>query len=193
MFDLTKGHGFEVDYWAIGVILFYMLYAEYPFDSESEDVEKIYKLIQESEPEYDYEKVSENANDLIKWEHCKWIIDRSLLVKDPSKRAGYQELMESAFICKECVPEIKMTQIDSKSVEKSLQEKTVSLILTSNANKNVYDKQVSNNFVQDSLFQIVDYDYVKFFVNFQKVRKNKLTREIWCGLRVEQWLHWNSF
>jgi serine/threonine protein kinase len=66
MFDQERGHGFEVDYWAIGVILYYMLYGKYPFDCLSGDVDTIYHLIQEEEPEFDYEMVSEDANDLIR-------------------------------------------------------------------------------------------------------------------------------
>ena len=71
MFDSKKGHGFEVDYWAIGVILFYMLYGRYPFESDSgsDDIDQIYTFIQEKEPEYDNDLVSLEAKDLIKWEN----------------------------------------------------------------------------------------------------------------------------
>lgn len=66
MFNTKKGHGFEVDYWAIGVIFYYMLYGRYPFESKSDDIEEIYKLIQHEEPFYDYENISADSNDFIK-------------------------------------------------------------------------------------------------------------------------------
>lgn len=66
MFDSKKGHGFEVDYWAIGIILYCMVYGRFPFESKSDDVEEIYELIQKSEPEYDDNEVSANTNHFIK-------------------------------------------------------------------------------------------------------------------------------
>lgn len=66
MFDSKKGHGFEVDYWAIGIILYCMLYGQFPFESKSDDVDEIYELIQKQEPHYDNKVVSENANEFIK-------------------------------------------------------------------------------------------------------------------------------
>ena len=66
MFDSKKGHGFEVDYWAIGVILFYMLYGKYPFESRKDDIEQIYKFIREDEPDYETDNVSDKAKQLIK-------------------------------------------------------------------------------------------------------------------------------
>lgn len=67
MFDSKKGHGFEVDYWAIGIILYCMLYGCFPFESKNDDVEEIYDLIQNKEPEYDNTLVSVNANNFIKY------------------------------------------------------------------------------------------------------------------------------
>jgi len=67
MFDTKKGHGFEVDYWAIGIILYCMLYGQFPFESKSDDVEEIYELIQNNEPVYDDTIASKNANDFIKY------------------------------------------------------------------------------------------------------------------------------
>lgn len=66
MFDSKKGHGFEVDYWAIGIILYCMIYGKFPFESKSDDVDEIYDLIQNKEPEYDDSLVSKSANDFIK-------------------------------------------------------------------------------------------------------------------------------
>lgn len=66
MFDSKKGHGFEVDYWAIGVILYYMIYGCFPFESKSDDVDEIYDLIQNREPEYDDSVASKSANDFIR-------------------------------------------------------------------------------------------------------------------------------
>ena len=66
MFDSKIGHSFEVDYWAIGVILYYMIYGRYPFESKNDDIDEIYDLIKNKEPEYNYEDVSDNTNDFIK-------------------------------------------------------------------------------------------------------------------------------
>lgn len=67
MFLSEEGHGFEVDLWALGVILYYMLYGEYPFESHQDDVEEIYRQIQEEEPCFDEKAVSPAANDLIRY------------------------------------------------------------------------------------------------------------------------------
>lgn len=66
MFDSKQGHGFEVDFWAIGVILFYMLFGRYPFESRSDDIQQIYTLIREEEPDYEGDSVSPEAKDLIR-------------------------------------------------------------------------------------------------------------------------------
>ena len=66
MFNIKKGHGFEVDYWAIGVILYTMLYGHYPFESKNDDVDEIYELIKNHEPEYCDQMISPAANVFIK-------------------------------------------------------------------------------------------------------------------------------
>lgn len=66
MFDSKQGHSFEVDYWAIGIILYYMVYGKYPFESKNDDIDEIYDLIKNQEPDYDYENISTNTNDFIK-------------------------------------------------------------------------------------------------------------------------------
>lgn len=66
MFQSKKGHSFEVDFWAVGIILYYMLYGNYPFESKTDNVEEIYDLIKNKEPFYDDEMVSKDANDFIK-------------------------------------------------------------------------------------------------------------------------------
>lgn len=69
MFNSKKGHSFEVDFWAVGIILYYMLYGAYPFESKTDDVEEIYKLIKDQEPHYDDELVSKDANNFIRYSY----------------------------------------------------------------------------------------------------------------------------
>lgn len=66
MFSSDSAHSFEVDWWAIGVILYYMLYGQYPFENVEDDVLEIYRSIQEDQPRFSYSTVSREANDLIK-------------------------------------------------------------------------------------------------------------------------------
>jgi serine/threonine protein kinase len=66
MFDSEKGHSFEVDYWAIGVILFFMIFGQYPFESDNDSIDEIYELIKKNDPIYDEQNASKEAIELIK-------------------------------------------------------------------------------------------------------------------------------
>eukprot|EP00238_Polyblepharides_amylifera_P003042 CAMPEP_0196587694 /NCGR_PEP_ID=MMETSP1081-20130531/58313_1 /TAXON_ID=36882 /ORGANISM="Pyramimonas amylifera, Strain CCMP720" /LENGTH=222 /DNA_ID=CAMNT_0041909945 /DNA_START=130 /DNA_END=795 /DNA_ORIENTATION=+ len=72
----NKGHGLEVDWWALGILIYEMLTGKTPF--QDQDRNSLYKQIIEEEVVYPHH-VGTIAKDLIS----------KLLVLDPSKRLGH--------------------------------------------------------------------------------------------------------
>lgn len=80
-----KYSGFAIDIWALGVILYTMVYGEMPFD-EDDDLKTKYKIIHE-EPRYP-EIIPQDLIQLIK----------KLLSKDPNQRPNLNEILNSNFL-----------------------------------------------------------------------------------------------
>lgn len=80
----TTGHSFEVDVWAIGVMMFALLCGRPPF--QSKDVQVIYERIKKTEYRFPTEKypISKEAQQLIS----------DLLSKDPMQRPTLDEVVE---------------------------------------------------------------------------------------------------
>ncbi|WJX91832.1 Serine threonine-protein kinase [Trifolium repens] len=78
-----KGHGFEVDWWSLGVVLYEMLYGTTPFNGINRK-ETFYRILSK-EPELTGEKTA--LRDLI----------RRLLEKDPNRRIKVDEIKGHDF------------------------------------------------------------------------------------------------
>ena len=82
-----SGHSYEVDYWAIGVIVYTLLIGKPPF--ETEDVKETYKKITADNYEFPSNVyISEEAKTFIK----------EILVIDPSKRLTPDKMMQHPFM-----------------------------------------------------------------------------------------------
>ena len=89
-----NGYSFEVDIWAIGVIMYYLLTKEFPFSGQTK--EKMMELILTGY--FDFPEnivISEAAKDLIK----------QLLVKDPKKRPNLSQILYHDFFHNNVFPE----------------------------------------------------------------------------------------
>jgi serine/threonine protein kinase len=80
-----KYDGFKVDVWALGVILYTLLYGEMPFD-EDDDLKTQYKIINE-EPVYKNDIPQEGIN-----------LIQKLLKKTPSERPSLYEILHHPFL-----------------------------------------------------------------------------------------------
>ena len=79
------GYSFEVDIWAIGIIMYNLLTGDYPFKG---DEKKLYEKILKSDFDFPENiKISEAAKDLIK----------QILVKDPRKRPSLVQILYHDF------------------------------------------------------------------------------------------------
>ena len=76
------------DIWACGITLFYMATGKYPFVSSEHS--KLYRLIQNSEPDYPPEIINSPLHDLI----CR------LLKKQPEDRITLAQIKEHIWITK---------------------------------------------------------------------------------------------
>ena len=89
--DNSHGHSFEVDVWAIGVIMYTLLYGQPPFETES--VKTTYKRIKENHYSFPqpshrtYKPVSPAAKSLI----------QRILCTEPSRRPTVSEMREDVF------------------------------------------------------------------------------------------------
>jgi polo-like kinase 1 len=82
-----EGHSYEVDIWALGVIIYILIVGKAPF--QTNDLNETYKRIQKCQytiPE-DLD-ISEPAKDII----------NKILVRDPSKRLSLQQILDHPFI-----------------------------------------------------------------------------------------------
>jgi len=89
----SVGHSYEVDFWAIGVIIYTLIIGRPPF--ETEDVKETYKRIQENNysfPNHIY--ISEEAKDLIE----------KILVMNPADRLNLEGMRNHPFMNKCTIP-----------------------------------------------------------------------------------------
>ena len=90
------GYSFEVDIWAVGVIIYFLIIGKTPFESSNNDEikEKIKKV------DYSFPKdaiISNAAKDLI----------RQILIKDPKKRPNLRQiLMHDFFVLGRSIPKL---------------------------------------------------------------------------------------
>lgn len=91
----NSGHSYEVDIWAIGVILYTMLIGKPPF--ETEDVKETYKRIKNIDFSYPSNiYISEDAKDII----------NKLLKLNPSERLKIEEIKQHPFMTKMNPPKL---------------------------------------------------------------------------------------
>lgn len=121
------GHSFEVDIWAIGIMLYALLFGKPPF--QAKDVQVIYERIKNNEFNFPMESnVSNEARVLI----------QDLLSTDPLKRPSLDEILNYDWF--KCGPFPDMITIESLKQEPrniSLISKEASLINFANAKQKV--------------------------------------------------------
>ncbi|MCQ2819403.1 MAG: protein kinase [archaeon] len=89
----SEGHSYEVDYWAIGVIVYTLIIGRPPF--ETDDVKETYKRINENSYEFpSHVYISENAKDFIK----------KTLVSDPNQRLNPDKMYSHPFMTETEIP-----------------------------------------------------------------------------------------
>lgn len=89
----SVGHSYEVDFWAIGVIIYTLIIGRPPF--ETEDVKETYKRIQENKFSFpDHIYISEEGRDLIE----------KILVMNPSDRLNLEGMRAHPFMCNVKIP-----------------------------------------------------------------------------------------
>ncbi|CAK7895864.1 calcium/calmodulin-dependent protein kinase I [[Candida] anglica] len=88
--DRSKGHSFEVDLWAVGVITYFMLCGYMPFDCETDD--ETMEAIKIADYRYDppeyWDHISSNAKDFI---------DKCFIV-DPKERITDSQALKHPFL-----------------------------------------------------------------------------------------------
>lgn len=103
------------------------------------------------------------------------LIPRMLLIKDPKKRAKYRDLMKAPLMNHDktptFLPKTTLETAPSMSFIGRFQPVSNAKLKhnTTKANINVYAKEQSKESCDDSFDNMAEYDYVKFFVDFQEV------------------------
>ncbi|KAJ3027347.1 UNVERIFIED_CONTAM: Cell cycle serine/threonine-protein kinase cdc5/MSD2 [Siphonaria sp. JEL0065] len=93
LFGAQTGHSFEVDMWALGVVMYTQLIGKPPF--QTKNVKEIYKKIKENQYEFpSSHPISKNAQSVIE----------SLLNDDPEMRPTVEEVLSHPFFTLEPVP-----------------------------------------------------------------------------------------
>ena len=96
-------------------------------------------------------------------------------MKDPKKRGKYRDLMRAPLMTQDktptFLPKTTLETAPSMSFIGRFQPKKSQKQKNNNpkANINVYAKEQSKESCEDSIENITEYDYVKFFVDFQEV------------------------
>ena len=86
VFETNTGHSYEVDIWAVGIIMYALLIGKPPF--EKKDTQQTYKNIKTINYSFpEGAKISEPAKNLI----------RRILVKDPKERPSFDEILADDF------------------------------------------------------------------------------------------------
>eukprot|EP00466_Bigelowiella_natans_P020918 jgi/Bigna1/37025/e_gw1.17.15.1 len=96
--DAKKGHSFEVDIWAVGVIMYTTLVGKPPFETSS--IRTTYKRIRKNIYTYpDDVEVSDSAKDLI----------GRILHLNPAKRLSLSQIADHRFFTEESIPKVLPT------------------------------------------------------------------------------------
>ncbi|KAH9286560.1 Calcium/calmodulin-dependent protein kinase type 1 [Echinococcus granulosus] len=105
-----KGYGKEVDCWAIGVITYILLCGYPPFYDESD--QELFRQIQKARYEFDspyWDEISDSAKSFI----------RSLLQKDPSRRASCAEALAHPWIAQNAARDVNIYAHVSENIRKN--------------------------------------------------------------------------
>lgn len=122
MLDRSRGHSYEVDMWAVGVLTYFMLCGYMPFDCETDEETKqaIAKADYRLEPAEYWDHVSPRAKDFI---------DRCFQL-DPSKRITAGQALQHPWILKSLSSKlVSQLMLRSSSLTKLLRQSIENLQL----------------------------------------------------------------
>lgn len=85
LYGKTTGHSFEVDIWAIGVIVYTMLYGKPPFQDKC--VDEIYERIRKNEYSIPQQHISEKSDKFVS----------HILIPDPAQRPSVYQILVHPF------------------------------------------------------------------------------------------------